>query len=305
MNALIIGYGSIGRRHAAVLTGLGLDVAVVSRRDVDAARTYGDLPTALDHWRPGYVVIASRTNEHFDDLATLAATGFDGRVLMEKPLFDSWREPPSHRFAQIGIGYGLRFHPLILRLRDVLADQPRLVAAHVYVGQDLRQWRPGSDYRDSYSARRAEGGGVLRDLSHELDYVQWLFGHWSRLTALGGQFSPLAIDSDDVYSLLLETPRCPVVTVQMNYLDRTLRREVLVHTDRHSVRIDLVRGTFELDGRMEAMAPMDRDHIYVGEHRAMLAGDGTVLCSLEEGLEVMRTIAAAEEAAATGKWIVR
>ncbi|MCK6499789.1 MAG: Gfo/Idh/MocA family oxidoreductase, partial [Nitrospira sp.] len=189
MKALVVGYGSIGQRHARVLDELGCEVAVVSRRPVEYPRRYDSLATALSGWRPGYVVIASRTNEHFDDLSALITADFAGRVLVEKPLFDVARQMPSNRFSHLAVAYNMRFHPLIMKLRDFLGQQKRLVAAHIYVGQYLPQWRPSTDYRSSYSASRDLGGGVLRDLSHEIDYALWLFGSWRHLTALGGKFS--------------------------------------------------------------------------------------------------------------------
>lgn len=304
MKALVIGFGSIGQRHARILAELGSDVAVMSRRVVDFPTTYTHVETALVDWEPDYIVVAQRTNEHLDTLKTLARLGFRGRVLVEKPLFDRWYAPVRHAFAQSAVGYNIRFHPLITRLRKFLSVEDAILTAHVYVGQYLPQWRLGRDYRQSNSAHRSEGGGVLRDLSHELDYVLWLFGPWLRLAAIGGHFSPLEIDSDDVFSLLLATKRCPVVSVQMNYLDRKQRREILVHTSGHSVWVDLIRGIYEVDGDNEVVT-LERDATYRGEHKAMLEGDPSVLCSFEEGLEVMSTIDAVERAAASGEWITR
>lgn len=304
MKSLIIGFGSIGQRHARVLRDLGCDVAVVSRRNVDYPRAYRVVETALSEWKPDYVVIADRTSEHFNTLQTLTQLGFRGRVLVEKPLFDRWRTPPDHAFAQIAVGYNLRFNPLLTRLHEFLAGQALIVAAHVYVGHYLPQWRAASDYRQSYSAERQEGGGVLRDLSHELDYILWLFGPWLRLAALGGHFSRLEIDSDDVFSLLLATKRCPVVSVHMNYLDHKHRREIIVHTGDHSVRTDLIGGGYEVDGHGETLV-LERDATYRAEHQAMLDGDQTVLCSFEEGLETTGTIDAAERAVARSEWITR
>lgn len=303
--ALVVGYGSIGQRHARILGEMDCQVAVVSRRAIEFIRQHESLDAALAHEQPDYVVLANRTSEHLDTLNRLAGSGFSGRVLVEKPLFDQPRPLPEHNFEQVAVAYNLRFHPLVRRLRDFLLGQRSLVNAHVYVGQYLPQWRPGSDYRLGYSARRAEGGGVLRDLSHELDLCHWLFGRWNRLTALGGHFSPLEIDSDDSFSLLMFTERCPSVTVQMNYLDRHVKRELLVNTAKHTVRIDFVTGAFEVDGRAEVLAPPDRDYTYRAEHAAMLAGETDVACSLEQGLATVATIAAAERAVQAKQWIER
>lgn len=305
VKSLVVGYGSIGQRHARLLEEEGCEVAVVSRRQISHSRVYSTLRQALEEWRPDYVVVADRTSEHHGTIATLTDAGFTGKVLIEKPLFDCWRAFPDHRFSHAAVAYNLRFHPLISRLHDFLAAQPQLIAAQIYVGQHLPQWRPTTDYRESYSARRHEGGGVLRDLSHELDFVLWLFGSWTRLTAIGGHFSPLEIDSDDVFSLMLSTPRCPSVSVHMNYLDRIPRREILVHTDAHTIKVDLINGMIEIDGEKETIGPVERDFTYRAEHQALLAGDMSVSCSLADGMELMATIDAAERAAESHKWIMR
>jgi len=88
VNALVIGYGSIGQRHARILGELGCRVAVVSRRSIPFSPCFSTLKDALTGWCPDYVVVASRTNEHLKSVQDLARYGFQGRVLMEKPLFD-------------------------------------------------------------------------------------------------------------------------------------------------------------------------------------------------------------------------
>jgi predicted dehydrogenase len=301
MRVLVIGYGSIGQRHARLLYTLGCKVAVVSGREVDHSRVFHDLDMALKEWQPEYVVVANKTQEHHDALYTLAQNGFDGRVLVEKPIFDHIREIPPNHFAYLAVAYNMRFHPLISRLRDFLVGQ-RTLSAFAYVGQYLPQWRPSTDYRHSYSAKRSEGGGVLRDLSHELDYMNWLFGGWRRLTAVGGHFSRLEIDSDDQYSLLLEMRDCPLVHIHVNYLDRVLRREVLVHTDQHSVKADFVKGTIDVDGNVDQVV-IERDTTYLEEHKAMLVGDFSRLCNDKESLDVIKMIECAETAAAKKLWM--
>lgn len=304
MRALVLGYGSIGARHTRLLGEAKCSVAVVSRRSIDVTPCYSELAYALSDWKPEYVVVAERTSEHRLTLDGLIHCGFRGRVLVEKPLFDRALPLPPHHFSVAVVAYNLRCHPLLVRLKSLLEDAGGLVAANVYVGSYLPAWRPNSDYRQSYSASREQGGGALRDLSHEIDYTQWLLGSWRRLTASGGHVSDLDIDSDDAYSLLMETQRCPLITVHMNYLDRVPRREIIVNTNRHSIRVDLINNTITVDGEQEAVS-VAQDDTYRAEHQAMLTGDVKELCTLEEGLETVMTIEAAERAAASHVWITR
>lgn len=300
MKALVIGFGPQGRRHAHILGVLGVEVAVVSRRAIEAKPRYATIGEAIRAFDPAYAVIASRTDEHRDDMVALRDGGFKGTVLVEKPLFER-SGAPADGFGRLFVGYNLRFHRALRRFKEIL-DQTQPHAVHAYVGQYLPDFQPGSDYRRSFRAKRAQGGGVLRDLSHELDYLNWMLGGWTRLTALGGQFSGLEIDSDDVFSLLFGARRCPVVTAQLNYLDSTIRREVLALTDKGSIRADLVAGTVEFDGNTETFKA-EREDTFIAQHKAAMAGYDPAICTLAQGLDVVRMIDAAESAAESSRWI--
>lgn len=302
MNALVIGYGSIGMRHARLLAELGQLTAVVSSRDVDFPLRFRSLDEALGTHKPDYVVIANATHLHYDTLTTVRRAGYDGFVLVEKPLFDRYHSLPQS-VGETRVAYNLRFHPVIQRLAQNLRSE-RIVSVQAYAGQYLPSWRPAADYRQSYSADATRGGGVLRDLSHELDYLGWMLGGWSRVTALGGHFSSLEITSDDVFTLLLSTPACPMVSVQLNYLDRPGRRLIMVNTDQHSIEADLIGGILRVDGQPEQLE-VERDGTYRAMHRAALSGDRATLCSLSEGLSTMKLIEAAEHAALHGEWVSR
>ena len=304
LKALVIGYGSIGQRHARVLMELGCRVAVMSRRSIAFEPSYLELSEALSAWKPRYVVIANRTSEHFQTVEALAQYGFRGCVLIEKPLFDQPVEMLKQSFSHIAVGYNLRCHPLLRRLKSFLEDAGNILTAHVYVGSYLPHWRPDTDYRQSYSAKGKEGGGVLRDLSHELDYVLWLFGRWQRLTAHGGHFSKLEIDTEDAFCLIMETEFCPLVSIHMNYLDRIARREIIVNTDRHTCWIDLIKNKTTVDDAQEFVT-VARDDTYRSEHKAMLEGNIESLCTVEEAMETLVTIKTAKQAALSRTWVER
>lgn len=175
-----------------------------------------------------------------------------------------------------------------------------IVSIEAYCGQYLPDWRPGADYRLGYAADQKCGGGVLRDLSHELDCLLELGGRWRRVVALGGHLSSRDINSD-CWSIPLEMERCPAASLQINYLGRPGRRQIVVKT-RHTYCADLIRNSLARDTEEEVFR-LHRDDTYIAEHLAMLAGDGSQLCSLEEGLRVMQLIAAIESSAKKWVWI--
>jgi predicted dehydrogenase len=301
MKVLIVGFGSIGQRHAAVLNELGCDVAIVSRRPIDFPQRYDAIKTAVDEFLPDYTVIASSTNEHRHDINILSDAGFTGMLLIEKPLYDHGSEQISDTFSCAKVGFNLRFHPALQYFREALRGL-KIYTVTAYVGSYLPGWRPGTNYSHGYSAHKSRGGGVLRDLSHELDALIWMFGDWQRITAIGGHFSNLEIDSDDVFSVLFDTKFVPGISLNMNYLDTLTRREITALTDHGTVHVDLVAGTVRTTQEQKTF-PVERDDTYRAQHLAMLNNDHSYLCDASEGLKVMRMIDAIEEASLKEIWV--
>jgi predicted dehydrogenase len=301
MNALVIGYGSIGERHVRLLNGLGLCTSVLSRRNIESVNCYTSLQDALGDKKMEYVVICNETSAHYDSLMALENENYKGVVLIEKPLFHEPVHYCKNSPEQVFVAYNLRFHPIITRLKQLLSNE-RIISAQLYVGQYLPTWRTNRDYQEGYSSSQSAGGGVLRDLSHEIDYLMWLFGRWTRVAAIGGHFSHLKITSDDIFGVLVETERCPMMTLQLNYLDRVPKREIIVQTDQLSIKGDLIKGTLQINDSVENFK-LDRDFTYIKQHEAILEHNYDNICDLKEGLQIVELIDAIEKSASRKAWV--
>lgn len=317
MRALVVGAGSIGLRHRWVLEGLGIRTDFVSRRSdagvAEGVRTYGDIGTAVREARPDHVVIANETSAHLTALTELAGAGFSGTVVVEKPLtamaINIDQVGRSARpFRAVAVGYQLRFHPAVGALRALIADAAP-VTLEASAGQHLASWRPGRAIGETASARREDGGGVLRDLSHELDLVLWLAGDWRRVCALGGRSGALgaAVATDDHWSVLLELASGAVATVHLDALDRVGQRRLSVVAADRTVAVDLLGGGVThagTEGSRIEQHPAERDDVLAAMHRSLLNGaDDDRRCSLEQGIAVVRLIDAIECSARTGAWV--
>ena len=300
VNVAVVGAGSIGSRHQRILKQLGHKVSVVSANSPDA--DFRSMSDALERESFDYVVIASQTSQHVIDLSALINNRFNGRVLIEKPLFEKLHTLEENNFSFAAVGYNLRFHPAIVWLKDTLPKLGKLTSANFYVGQYLPTWRPDSDYRKSSSARDISGGGVLRDLSHELDLVQYLFGDWQQLTAVGGKFSDLEIATDDTFSILMTSTKCNAISVQLNYVDRIKQRYITINGNNGTVSIDLISNTAKFSD-LDVKFSVNADDTYVAQHLAVISNDSQNTCSLSEALKVVETIQAIEKSAEKLKWI--
>jgi predicted dehydrogenase len=295
--AVVVGLGSIGQRHARVLKEIGHAVATVSRR---GAGDYVSVAEAFHHARPEYAVVATETAAHAEALRELAEAGFRGTVLVEKPIFPRIGTVPDYPFAGIFVGYNLRFHPVVTALAERLRGR-QAITVSAYVGQDSRDWRPGRDHRSTASATEAAGGGVLRDLSHELDYLLWLFGPWNRVAALGGSSGARDLEVDDHISLLLEMQRSQTVQVHMDYLDRPGLRKIRINLADETIEADVAGGRLLVNGAGTEY-PAERDESYRAMHVAAVKSLPPI-CSLSEGLAVVDLIDASERALHSRTWI--
>lgn len=301
---LIIGMGSIGRRHARVFSELGAQVEAVSAYPQPEIKVYSTLPQAFEGGAPHLVLIANPTSQHFSTLNELAHIKYSGLVLVEKPLYQEPKALVGLDKSAIFVAYNLRFHPILERLKALLIGK-QVISVQAYVGQYLPTWRPERPYQESYSAKKAEGGGAIRDLSHELDYLHWLFGPWAALSALGGKASDLEIDSDDHFCLLMGLASGAAVTLEVNYLDRRPARRISVNCVEGSFYADLIAGELYQDQNLESIKA-ERDQTYRGQNQALLLGQTENLCDYATGLAHMETIAAAERAAQKPyRWITQ
>ncbi len=296
-NAIVVGLGSIGQRHARVLQELGCRVSTVSRR---GGGDYTAIASAVADVCPEYVVIATETASHAASLQELVDAGFRRSVLVEKPIFARPEPHANYPFAHLSVGYNLRFHPVLIALAERMRGQ-QAITVSAYVGQDIRDWRPGRDHRATASATREAGGGVLRDLSHELDYLLWLFGPWHRVAALGGTSAARQIDVDDHISLLLEMRGSKTVQVHMDYLDRPGTRKIRLNLEDETIEADFVSGRLTVNGASGEF-PSEPDQSYKTMHLAAIEGKGPI-CTLPEGLAVMNLIDASERALRSQSWI--
>lgn len=299
---LVVGQGSIGVRHRNVLRDLGCRVKTVSRRA--GIGDFNSIPSALLSESFDVVAVCSETREHVADLTLLKHRGFQGVVLIEKPIcVDAKDINGLSSIDNVFVAYNLRFHPIIQKLRAAIAcDSSPLISAHLHVAQAIDTWRPGRVRESSYSAFRKRGGGVLRDLSHELDLATWLFGSVERVAALGGRYSEQTVDSDDAWSIIAAFRDCPQVSISMNGIDRAASRFIAITTVEQTYHADLVRGVLKVGMKTESI-PVEKNDSYRLMWQAVLDDDQTAVCTFEQGISVMRLIAAIENANQQRCWV--
>lgn len=294
-SVVIIGFGSIGKKHFDAFSKLGVKVSIISKQNLNEYKSFKSISEYFEvEGHPQIVVISNETNLHLQTLDQLENLNYRGKVLVEKPLTDYLFER-KYSFSKVFIGYNLRCHRLLMELKKLI-EKKKIFSANVYCGQYLPSWRPNTDYTKSYSADRGRGGGVLRDLSHELDYSYWLFGKFNKLSAIGGKFSCLEISSEDIYSIIAKTEKCEVLTININYLDQNARRQIVINCEMETFILDFVDGTLKINNKIYIENTNTLDTYSTQAERILNENDDD-LATMKDGLYIVKLITAIEDAA--------
>lgn len=245
-------------RAAAAAAELGCGVAAVE---------IGSDPTAHDL---GGIVIASPSVFHCDQtLSVLKDT--QAKVLVEKPLAlpgDRMDDLVNLGGDRIMVGYNLRLHRPVERLIE-LVEGGRIGHVHtcrLWFGSWLPDWRPGVDYRTTYSAQSSLGGGVLLDAIHELDLAIALFGDgFEVLSSVVENTGALEIDTEDLVQASLRHDSGVLVNISLDYLSRRYRRGIEIVGSDATARLDWARAGIEIEDADQvvvenATVPVDRSY---------------------------------------------
>jgi len=237
-------------------------------------------------------LICTETIKHFDQIKFLEQNVKDKLIFCEKPLFET-KKNLEIKNNSLYIGYVLRFHPLLNRLKTLL-DLEQVISVNTYCGQYLPTWREDNDYRQSYSAKKSEGGGVLLDLSHEIDYLQWLFGKIQNIKSIQKKISDLEIDTDDITTLIGVSSQNVVINMSIDYISKKTYRKMIIYSINNTYELDFIANHLKIwdkDGKEISYVEdvMYRNYMFERMHVSILS-DKKDVCSLAEGLNVMDTV---------------
>jgi predicted dehydrogenase len=231
MKVIVIGTGSIGKRHMANLNSLGHEVFAFSERQNQGlahelprfVTRISDLtqlpPSAMDA-----AVIANRTDQHL--ASSLQALAFCNALYIEKPLSANLRglEDFSSQClvtsSVIELGFMMRYHPNLQWIKSFLQSGQLGEAIHIRasVGQWLPDWRPGTDHRQGFGAFYRNGGGVTMELIHEIDLVNWLMGEAVDVCAMMRPLPQLEIETEAISEISMRLTHGKLAQVHLDYV---------------------------------------------------------------------------------------
>jgi len=228
---LIVGYGSIGKRHMRnILSKKNMNIIICSKRkDLKFQEKNIKIVKTIDQGiaeKPDMAFITNETNYHISVATKLANAGID--LFIEKPLSSSENGIKQLKkiIKQKGIitliGCDHRFHPCLKKIKEIIDKKRlgRIMSVQVESSSLLSDWHPYEDYRKGYSAKEELGGGIAMTMTHELDFLRWFFGEIKEIFSITKKISELEITADDISTMTMIFKNNIIGELHLDYFAR-------------------------------------------------------------------------------------
>jgi predicted dehydrogenase len=322
---LIQGAGSAGARHLRIAKNLfpRAEIGVITKRArpetvVEKNLNFISIEDALK-FKPEIAVVSGASSSRIEICTQLANSGI--HLLIEKPISSSTKgvadliDICQAKNLVLAVGYNLRFNASLIAFRESLNSQvigkPLLVSCEV--GQFLPSWRENIDYRQSVSSNHELGGGVLLELSHEIDYLSWVFGkiNWVRATVMRQSSLDIDVEDSAFLTLGIENPGNPnlVVNLSMDFIRHDFKRSCVVVGEKGTLKWDGVTQEVSLLQKGESLWTLlsksdnSIDDSYINEwidFVSCIDSGNRPRASGIDGLNTLEVIESALESAPTG-----
>ncbi len=239
IKVLIIGYGSIGRKYFKILKKINLI------KDITIYTSQKNIPNSISKINeikkinPDIIIISTTTDKHYKYLKIVNSTFKNKKILVEKPLFTKLNSIKNIK-NKIFVGYNLRLHPVIMFIKKWM-KQKKLISAELYCGSYLPNWRK-QPLKKTSSYDKKLSGGILSELSHEIDYARFLFGNLKNNYLMMRKLSSLKIKDDDYCNVSFFTKNNSIININLNYYSLISKRFIILDTNKGSLLADLISG---------------------------------------------------------------
>ncbi len=325
MKIIVVGCGSIGRRHIKNLLSLGHKVAGADLNDEYRrwaeenlkVKTYGDAVEAIKSEKPIACFVCTPPSSHIEIAQKAVENGL--HVFIEKPISSSLKgidmliKAANKKNLRIAVGYNLRFSKGIMKLKELIdsAAIGKPLYARIVVAQYLPDWRPWQDYKNSYTAKKSLGGGIILDGSHEIDYARWLFGEVMKVTCVAKKISNLDVETEDTADIIYEFKNGAIANIHLDFVRRDYKRGCELVGEKGSLDFIFGESVVWIDGETKERKIFDikEDHneTYVRETidfiEAIKKGREPQI-TIEDGRKSLILALEAKRAAEEGKTIV-
>jgi predicted dehydrogenase len=232
MKILVVGYGSIGKRHVKNLSSLNQTQVSVCSKNKEAwklekkgIKTFTTIEQALKE-KHNVAIICNETSLHIKTAIKLADNGY--HIFLEKPISNSLKNIPAlikiikRKKLITMVGCNMRFHHGIKLMKSLIDKNEigSILSVTVENGSFMPDWHPWENYQISYASQKKLGGGVVLTQIHEIDYLYWFFGKVDDVYSFTEKLTDLQIDVEDYSGSLLKFKNKIIAELHLDYFQK-------------------------------------------------------------------------------------
>jgi predicted dehydrogenase len=302
LKIVIIGLGSIAKKHIAAIRSLRPDATIIALRSTELSDEISSIKNIytieeIKNIQPDFIIISNPTVLHAATIEKLVA--YNIPLFIEKPALHDLQQAEhittllAAKNIKTYVACNLRFLDCLVYVKNSLVEKKmNLNEVNIYAGSYLPDWRPGKNYRNIYSANKNMGGGVHLDLIHELDYVYWMFGKPLQVSSILRNNSTLKIDAIDYanYTCVYENF---VTSIILNYYRKEYKRTLELIFNDASWQVDLAQNSITLtDGTVLFKSDQTIANTYLNQMLYFMdfiaTGSENSMNDFAQGIEVLK-----------------
>lgn len=293
MKIVIIGTGSVNTIHQRVLRKINKNFKILSISTRKIEKYKNKDFNELIKFNPDYILICSPSTFHYKHLQLIEKYFRKKIVLIEKPLFSDFKKLNKSLNNKYFVGYNLRFHPVIKFLKNYLKGK-KIYFVRVNCSSYLPSWRKGKNYLDTVTSNKNLGGGVLLELSHEIDYLLWIFKKINIVNVINKKISDLKINTDDFLSLNAITSNRALINLTINFFSKIQNREIFIDGKNFNLCANVLKNSINLiEGKKKKIIKFNKftmEDTYKFENLNILNKNFKDICSIKEGINLLKFI---------------
>ncbi len=252
---LIVGFGSIGKKHYNYLKKnfKKIEIGILlkdNKKKLNINNQFYSLKESLK-FNPNAVIICSPSSLHYKHCLFFAKNKI--HILVEKPLFNELKSVKIllkyiNKYNLVfKIGYNLRYSYLLNRFRESLSLVKKIYFVNCEVGNNIKKWR-NDHYTKTVSSSKKKGGGVILELSHEIDYLNWIFGNFKKIYSNYSKISNLKLDVEDNAFVIFDSlnnkfnKKTFKIVLSLDFLRHNNTRMISVFGEKGTLQLDFVKN---------------------------------------------------------------
>ncbi|KFM20884.1 15-anhydro-D-fructose reductase protein [Marine Group I thaumarchaeote SCGC AAA799-D07] len=309
LKILVVGYGSIGKRHVNnILSNTKSEIIICTKQenlallDRKRVKVFGSLSKCLLE-KPDIGFITNETVYHIPTAIKLAKEGLD--LFIEKPLSNSMKDVVTlknivkRKKLIVQLGYNLRFHECVNKIRKLVKQKKigRIISIQAENGSYLPDWHPYEDYKKGYAGKKKLGGGIILTQIHDVDYLYWIFGNPKSIFSISGKFSDLDISAEDYSASIIQFKNKITAELHLDFFQGPEYRKCKIKGTKGIIFWDSINNEVELYNNRKKkwisilkLKNYERNQMYIREIKHFLncvKNRNRTINSLDDGIKTL------------------